>query len=31
MFNPRYHDTDRLMEELARAMVNYQALNEVAG
>jgi MoxR-like ATPase len=30
MFNPRYHDTDRLMEELAPAMVNYQALNEVA-
>ena len=30
MFNPRYHDTDRLMDELAPAMVNYQALNEVA-
>lgn len=30
MFNPRFHDTDRLLEQLASAMLNYQALNEVA-
>ena len=30
MFDPRFHDTDRLIEQLAPAMVNYQALNEVA-
>jgi MoxR-like ATPase len=30
MFNPRYHDTDRLLEELPAAMLNHQALNEVA-
>lgn len=30
MFNPRFHDTDRLLEQLAAAMLNYQALNEVA-
>jgi MoxR-like ATPase len=29
MFDPRFHDTDRLVEQLAPAMVNYQALNEV--
>jgi MoxR-like ATPase len=30
MFNPRFHDTDRLLAQLASAMLNYQALNEVA-
>ena len=30
MFDPRFHDTDRLIEQLVPAMVNYQALNEVA-
>lgn len=30
MFNPRFHDVDRLLEQLPSAMLNYQALNEVA-
>ena len=29
MFDPRFHDTDRLVGALAPAMVEYQALNEV--
>lgn len=29
MFNPRFHDTDRLLEQLASAMLNCQELNEV--
>jgi MoxR-like ATPase len=30
MFNARYHDTDKLMEELSAAMLNHKLLNEVA-
>jgi MoxR-like ATPase len=30
MFDPRYHDTDRLVNELSAAMVAHHALNEVA-
>jgi MoxR-like ATPase len=29
MFDPRFHDTDRLVGELAPAMVDHQALNEI--
>ena len=30
MFDPRFHDTDRLVSQLAGAMVAYQELNQVA-
>ncbi len=30
MFEPRFHDTDRLVGELAAAMLDYRQLNEVA-
>jgi MoxR-like ATPase len=30
MFDPRFHDTDRLVAELATAMVAYQELNQVS-
>ena len=31
MFDPRFHDTDRLVGELAAAMLDYRELNPVAG